>query len=126
MTRPLIDQRLGLRLETHFYPDSVTIQTATFTRGTAGSKVPTWTDDPDRTDIPCRIAPTGGGEVERTDQVLTNITHRIGLVEDFGIRTGERAVAEVTPDGVAQTFDIILVETDSQTHATYLNCLVVQ
>jgi hypothetical protein len=70
------------------------------------------------------VAPTGGGEVERTDQVLTPITHRIGLVEDYGITTAERFVAS-SPDG-DMTFDIILVETDSQSHATYLNVQVVE
>jgi len=126
MTRTLIDSRLSARLTPQFYPDRLTVQTSTVTRAAAGSQVKAWADDPSRTDLPCRIAPTGGGEVERTDQVLTNIDHRIGLASDYGITTEERIVCSVTPDGVAQTFDVILVETDSQAHATYLNVLVVE
>ena len=126
MTHSLIDPRLSQRLELTFYPDLLTVQTSTIGRGAAGSQVKTWATDPARTDLPCRISPTGGGEIERTDQVLTNIDHRIGLASDFGITTEERIVCSVTPDGVAQTFDVILVETDSQSHATYLNVLVVQ
>lgn len=124
MTRGLIDSRLSKRIEQRFYPDRLTVQTATVTRGSAGSQVPTWVDDPDRADIPCRVAPTGGGEIKRTDQVLTLITHRIGLVSDCGITTAERVVVS-SPDGPT-IFDIVLVETDSERHATYLNCQVVE
>jgi len=124
MTRGLIDTRLSDRLTPRFYPDSGTVQVATITRATAGSQVKAWADDPTRKDIPCRVSPTGGGEIERDDQVLTPITHRIGLTSDYGITTDERFVAS-SPDGET-TFDIILVETDSQSHATYLNCQVVQ
>lgn len=120
MTRPLVDSRLGKRLGPHFYDRVGTVQVATVTRGAAGSKDKAYSDDATRENLPCRISPVGGGELERSDQVLTIVTHRIALQEKHpSIVTGERF--RVGSD----LYDILLVQTDSADHATYLDVEVV-
>jgi SPP1 family predicted phage head-tail adaptor len=118
MSRGLLDSRMASKLG-RFYPSRCTIQIATNTRGTAGSKVSTFADDPTRLDLPCAIAPVSGKEIERDNQTVVIATHRIAFATTVDVTEAERARIG------AVVYDILAVQTDSHEHATYLDCEVV-
>jgi len=120
MTQPLamIDGRLGQRLH-NFYPDRATVRRAVITRDGSGAEVLTYSEVL-YADVPCRIRPVSGGEVEDIDQTFTRTTHRIAFQNpQAGIGTEDRATI------AGQDYDLILVQLDSAGHATYLDVEVV-
>ena len=114
MARPLIAPGMFARLGS-FYPVTVTIQAVTEPQDSYGAAVPSWADRPGYVELECRLAPSGGQEVKRTDQTYAVSTHTIAIAGYYaGIDEKDRAVVG------AETFDILLVESDGQSESTRL------
>ena len=114
MARPLIAPEMFPRLY-NFYPDTVTIQEVTEPQDVYGAPDPNWADKTDYVDLDCRLAPSGGQEVKLPDQTYAVSTHIIAITDYYpGIDEKDRAVIG------AETFDILLVESDGQSESTRL------
>lgn len=104
---------------TTFYPDTVTIQSATVARGAAGSEVKAWADVTGLVNIPCAIAPlsvtrdTSTLEVRAALQTYGVITHHMALQ---GLYTGIDNTMQAVSGGI--TYDITGVEHDSHSAMT--------
>ena len=114
MARPLIAPAMFSRLF-NFYPATVTIQAVSEPQGTYGEVVSNWADRAGYVDLECRLAPSGGQEVKMADQTYAVSTHIIAITGYYpGIDEKDRAVVG------AETFDIMLVESDGQSESTRL------
>ena len=114
MARPLIAPGMFARLY-NFYPATVTIQEVSEPQDVYGATVPSWADRAGYVDLECRLAPSGGQEVKRTDQTYAVSTHTIAITGYYpGIDEKDRAVVGT------ETFDILLVESDGQSESTRL------
>lgn len=97
-----------------FYPDTVTIQQKTVSRGAAGSEIATWADVSGLVGIPCAIAAlsvtrdTSTAEVRTALQTYGVITHHMSLQGHYAGITNEM---QAVSGGV--TYDITGVEQDS-------------
>jgi len=99
----------------NFYPTTVTIQEATEPQDTYGAAAPSWADKAGYVDLDCRLAPSGGQEVKMPDQTYVVSTHTIAITGHYpGIDEKDRAIVG------AETFDILLVESDGQSESTRL------
>ena len=114
MARPLIAPGMFPRLF-NFYPVTVTIQAVAEPQDTYGAGVPSWANRAGYIELECRLAPSGGQEVKRTDQTYAVSTHTIAITGYYpGIDEKDRAIVG------AETFDILLVESDGQSESTRL------
>lgn len=120
MARPLIAPGMFTRLH-EFYPAQVTIQVVTEPQDAYGAGVPSWANKPGYVELDCRVAPAGqhqaggGREVKLPDQTYAVSTHTIAITGYYpGIDEKDRAVIG------AETFDILLVESDGQSESTRL------
>ena len=114
MARPLIAPAMFSRLF-NFYPATVTIQAVAEPQDSYGAPDENWADRVGYIDLECRLAPSGGQEVKRTDQTYAVSTHIIAITGYYpGIDEKDRAVVGT------ETFDILLVESDGQSESTRL------
>lgn len=114
MVRPLIHTGMFGRLH-EFYPETVTIQAVTEPQDVYGAPVPGWADRDGYVELECRLAPSGGTEVKLPNQTYAVSTHIIAITGHYpGIDEKDRAIVG------AETFDILLVESDGQSESTRL------
>lgn len=116
--RPIVHPRMLERLETSFFPSTVTIQTTTEARGTDGSVINTWANLASHIDLPCNVVPettASSREVRRDSMTVQKSTHRINLAGHYSSIT-ERMQA--VTGGVS--YDVLLVVHDSQETQTTL------
>jgi len=98
-----------------FYPVKVTIQVVTEPQDAYGAGVPSWANKPDYVELDCRLAPSGGTEVKLPNQTYAVSTHIIAITGHYPlIDEKDRAIIG------AETFDILLVESDGQSESTRL------
>lgn len=117
MTRTAVDPRRLSQSLSDFFPDEITIQEATEAIGAGGKRTYTWSALAGHTDIPGRVAPKGGREVQREDGNIAISTHTIALRDYYSnVRPFHRA-----NDGT-DVYDILLVERDGQSSYTRLTC----
>ena len=120
MARDLIHPRMMRMLTPRFYPSVVTFQERTSSQDDYGQPVETWTNVSGLVELPCRFAPTGGSEPRSREQIVTVGTHRIALTAVYPVATAMRAVIGNV------SYNILTVETDGQTNATYCNVEIVK
>ena len=85
-------------------PDTCTIQRRTTISDGGGGTTTTWTDH--LTNVPCRIAPTGGGETGTTaGRIADETTHVITLRAGTDITSADRLIIDGT------TYDMTAVRT---------------
>lgn len=119
-SRRLISPQL-LNAIDHFFPQRCTIQDRVSVRDDHGQPRAHWVSIPQLSDIPCRIAPSGGQEIKRPDQTYVVSTHNIALKGRYtGITEEMRAVID------GQAYDILLVQNDSQNVITWLKVEIVR
>ena len=121
MARALVHPRLMQSLPNH-YPQTVAIQRPLRLQDAAGQEVDDWQDIESHQALAAMVAPTGGKEQRSSNQIIEQSTHTIALRGYYpAILAIHRAV-----DGQGQTYNILLVEHDTQRSATYLYCEIVQ
>lgn len=99
----------------NFYPVTVTIQAVTEPQDSYGAAVPSWANRVGYVELECRLAPSGGTEVKLANQTYAVSTHIIAITGHYpGIDEKDRAIVG------AETFDILLVESDGQSESTRL------
>ena len=105
----------------NFFASSCTIQSATWTRDTAGEEQPTWGDLVGHVAIPCALAPAGGREVKQADMTYVVASHYVTLSGNYPtVLEKMRAVMGTL------TLDILLVTHDSQNETTHMDCQIVR
>jgi SPP1 family predicted phage head-tail adaptor len=107
MVRELTHPRMmtGLR---NFYPDTCTIQQATANRDGHGQPIDSWDNIAGLVDLPCRVSPLSGREVEKATQEFSSQVVTISLKGAHVISTVNR----VLTNGV--TYNIRQVDHDGQ------------
>lgn len=105
----------------NFFPARCTVQVGVETQNELGEVQTAWQNLAGHVAIPCRIMPQLGREVKVHSRTYYVGTHRVALKGFF---------PQITPKMRAllggQTFDILLVEYDSQNMMTYLGLELVQ
>ena len=104
-----------------FYPSTCTIQESTESQNTAGEITLVWANFAGHVALACRIAPTRGREVKDVELTWTVGAYTIGLAGYYPTITPKmRAVVG------GETYDILTVESDGQSEATWLGVQVVE
>jgi hypothetical protein len=106
----------------HFFATHVTIQQATSTISDYGDDVLTWANLAGHVGLDCAIAPAPGpGEVKAADGTYVVASHLINLAGYYPLIT-EKMRALIG----ASYYDILLAESDSQSHTTRLAAQIVE
>jgi head-tail adaptor len=116
LTHPKLLQNLA-----NFYPAVCTIQSRALAADTFGGQAETWSNVGGLVGIACAVAAMTGKEIKLPDETYVMNPFRIALAGDFPQIT---EAMRVTSGGV--TYDILSVQSDSQSKATYLTCQVVK
>ena len=109
---PLIDGRL-LTAVADFFPTECTIQEATSTLDAAHQPIPVWADIAGHTDLPCRKAPSSGGEYKRPDKTFAT---NVSIIEIAGYYSDIEVINRVVIG--TDYYDILLIEHDGSSKFT--------
>lgn len=120
MARSLVHPRLQAQLAEgdRFYPSLCTIVATTDDRDAAGQPIGSTTTV--LLDEPCRISPAGGGERRGRLTTVLTATHRVAF---NAYHDDLDATMTAIVDGT--WYNILLVQHDGQSNATYLDVEVV-
>ena len=110
---PIIDERLLPSLVGDVFPDECDIQERTDTMDAAHQPIPAWADIAGHTDLPCRKAPSSGGEYKRPDKTFAT---NVSIIEIAGYYEDIVAINRVVIG--ANYYDILLVEHDGNSKLT--------
>ena len=102
-----------------FFPDTCTVQTATYDTGTTGTKTATWATLSGHADLACRVAPinTNAAEYQRLAGLDLTREHRlVVLVYHPDVAPGMRVVVG------SDTYTVLTTRHDGQGTITELLC----
>ena len=109
---PLIDDRL-LTAIGDFFPTECDIQERTDTLDAAHQPIPAWADIAGLTELPCRKAPSSGGEYKRPDKTFAT---NVSIIEIAGYYSDIEVINRVIIG--TDYYDILLIEHDGSSKFT--------
>ena len=109
---PLIDDRL-LTAIGDFFPAECDIQERTDTLDAAHQPIPAWADIAGLTELPCRKAPSSGGEYKRPDKTFAT---NVSIIEIAGYYSDIEVINRVVIG--TDYYDILLIEHDGSSKLT--------